>query len=381
MQSEAHFRLYTLVKCNLRLILSYYYMYSIDPPMIIFTKDIAEALTAYLASKNYDKTYLVTDTNTRQHCLPLLEGTPALRDAGQITIEAGDVHKDIAQVAQIWQHLSDGGASRHSLLINLGGGMVTDLGGFAGATFKRGLHVLNIPTTLMASVDAAVGGKTGINFNGLKNEIGSFHQPDCVMIDCTFLRTLDRDNLLSGLAEMIKHGLIADSDHLRALLTIDISTRHFTIDPAEVERSVAVKARIVEEDPTERGIRKALNFGHTIGHAFESLSFARSRPILHGHAVAAGIVCELYLSHKHCGLSTDDLRRVTHFIRSGYPPFSFSCRDYDTIYERMTHDKKNAGGRIRFALLRGIGDVVIDQEVPRELVIESFDFYRENMGQ
>ena len=326
--------------------------------MIIFTKDIAEALTAYLASKNYDKTYLVTDTNTRQHCLPLLEGTPALRDAGQITIEAGDVHKDIAQVAQIWQHLSDGGASRHSLLINLGGGMVTDLGGFAGATFKRGLHVLNIPTTLMASVDAAVGGKTGINFNGLKNEIGSFHQPDCVMIDCTFLRTLDR-----------------------ALLTIDISARHFPIDPAEVERSVAVKARIVEEDPTERGIRKALNFGHTVGHAFESLSFARSRPILHGHAVAAGLVCELYLSHKHCGLPTDDLRRVTHFIRSGYPPFSFSCRDYDTIYERMTHDKKNAGGRIRFALLRGIGDVVIDQEVPRELVIESFDFYRENMGQ
>ena len=259
--------------------------------------------------------------------------------------------------------------------------MVTDLGGFAGATFKRGLHVLNIPTTLMASVDAAVGGKTGINFNGLKNEIGSFHQPDCVMIDCTFLRTLDRDNLLSGLAEMIKHGLIADSDHLRALLTIDISARHFTIDPAEVERSVAVKARIVEEDPIEQGIRKALNFGHTIGHAFESLSFARSRPILHGHAVAAGIVCELYLSHKHCGLSTDDLRRVTHFIRLGYPPFAFTCRDYDTIYERMTHDKKNAGGRIRFALLRGIGDVVIDQEVPRELVIESFDFYRENMGQ
>ena len=167
--------------------------------MIIFTKDIAEALTAYLASKNYDKTYLVTDTNTRQHCLPLLEGTPALRDVGQITIEAGDIHKDIAQVAQIWQHLSDGGASRHSLLINLGGGMVTDLGGFAGATFKRGLHVLNIPTTLMASVDAAVGGKTGINFNGLKNEIGSFHQPDCVMIDCTFLITLDRENLLSGL--------------------------------------------------------------------------------------------------------------------------------------------------------------------------------------
>lgn len=349
--------------------------------MILFTKDIAEELTAYLASKNYDKTYLVTDTNTRQHCLPLLECIPTLRDAPCITIEAGDIHKDIAQVARIWQHLSDGGASRHSLLINLGGGMVTDLGGFAGATFKRGLHTLNIPTTLMAAVDAAVGGKTGINFGGLKNEIGAFHQPDCVMIDCTFLRTLDRDNLLSGLAEMIKHGLIADPDHLRALLTIDISARQFRIDPAEVERSVAIKARIVKEDPTEQGIRKALNFGHTIGHAFESLSFARERPILHGHAVAAGLICELYLSHKHCGLPTDDLRPATHLIRSGYPPFAFSCRDYDTIYERMTHDKKNAGGRIRFTLLRGIGDVVIDQEVPRELVFESFDFYRESMGE
>ena len=357
-----------------------HYIVSHNPIMILFTKDIAEALETFLAPKNYDKTFLVTDTNTRQHCLPLIEGIPALRDAGQISIESGDIHKDIVQVTYIWQHLSDGGASRHSLLINLGGGMVTDLGGFAGATFKRGLHVLNIPTTLMASVDAAVGGKTGINFNGLKNEIGAFHQPDCVMIDCVFLRTLDRNNLLSGLAEMVKHGLIADPDHLRALFTLDISARRFTIAPAEVERSVAIKECIVAEDPTEQGIRKALNFGHTIGHAFEGLSFARERPILHGHAVAAGLVCELYLSHKHCGLPTDALRLVTYFIRSGYPPFAFSCKDYDTIFERMTHDKKNAGSRIRFTLLPAIGRVVIDQEVPRELVFESFDFYRENMG-
>jgi len=348
---------------------------------VVISDYLEKDLSTAIAACAPDKLFVLVDETTQTRCWSKLNHLTCLHDAHLITVAATDTHKDIETLSQVWKARSDGGATRHSCLINLGGGMITDLGGFAASTFKRGISFINIPTTLMASVDAAVGGKTGINFNGLKNEIGSFHQPDCVMIDCTFLRTLDRDNLLSGLAEMIKHGLIADSDHLRALLTIDISTRHFTIDPAEVERSVAVKARIVEEDPTEQGIRKALNFGHTIGHAFESLSFARSRPILHGHAVAAGIVCELYLSHKHCGLSTDDLRRVTHFIRSGYPPFSFSCRDYDTIYERMTHDKKNAGGRIRFALLRGIGDVVIDQEVPRELVIESFDFYRENMGQ
>ena len=180
--------------------------------MVLITKDIAGELTSYLASHKYDRTYILTDTNTRNACLPLLQPVQTLRQAEVITIEAGDTHKNIEQVARIWTILSQSGASRHSLLINLGGGMVTDLDGFAGATFKRGLHTLNIPTTLMAAVDAAVGGKTGINFNGLKNEIGAFYPPDAVLIDTVFLCSLDRDNILSGFAEMLKHGLIRQRD-------------------------------------------------------------------------------------------------------------------------------------------------------------------------
>jgi 3-dehydroquinate synthase len=260
--------------------------------------------------------------------------------------------------------------------------MVTDMGGFAGATFKRGIRTINIPTTLMASVDAATGGKTGINFNGLKNEIGSFYPPLCIFIDCQFLRTLDRDNLLSGYAEMIKHGLISSVETCSSVLSFPLDREE--TDYASLNRmvtcSVAVKERIVEEDPEEKGLRKVLNFGHTVGHAFESLSFAKKTPVLHGHAVAAGIVCELYLSYKTCGFPMDALSRTVHFIKTSYPPFFFDCKDYDALYELMTHDKKNEGNLIRFTLLAGIGDARINQVVSREKILDSLDFYRESFG-
>jgi 3-dehydroquinate synthase len=360
--------------------------------MIIITRNIAAELRAYLSSHRHDKVFVLTDTNARDKCLPLIKtalsagGTcspdASLSDeAGYITIKAGDTHKDIEQVSAIWNVLSKNGASRNSLLINIGGGMVTDLGGFAGATFKRGLHNLNIPTTLMASVDAAVGGKTGINFNGLKNEIGSFYQPDCVIIDCTFLKTLDRDNLLSGYAEMIKHGLISNRESFDEVLAFDIERRDLDIEKLNdlVGASVKIKEQIVTDDPKEYGIRKALNFGHTIGHALESLSFLRSNPILHGHAVAAGIVSELYLSHKICNMPVKILRQVTNFIKEHYPAFVFNCDDYDTIYEFMTHDKKNEGGSINFTLLGNIGDIRINRVIKKECILEALDFYRENM--
>ena len=193
--------------------------------------------------------------------------------------------------------------------------MVTDMGGFAGATFKRGLKTVNIPTTLMASVDAAVGGKTGINFNGLKNEIGSFYPPECVCIDCEFLRTLDRDNLLSGYAEMIKHALISSMDTYATVMLFDLDQKmDYAFLNKMVAQSDADKERIVTEDPKEHGIRKALNFGHTIGHAYESLSFKKNRPLLHGHAVAAGIVSELYLSYKLCVFPSSNLSQVIQYI-------------------------------------------------------------------
>ena len=348
--------------------------------MVICTNNIAAKLLIYLSSHRHDKVFLLTDTHTHEKCLPLLD--VALRNNRTtsfsfITIEAGDTNKTLNQVCTVWDALSNNGASRNSLLINLGGGMVTDLGGFAGATFKRGLHTLNIPTTLMASVDAAVGGKTGINFNGLKNEIGSFYQPDCVMIDCRFLQTLDLTNMLSGYAEMIKHGLISDKKTFYDVLAFDVEQPDLLKLNELVGTSIGIKQRFVEADPKEQGIRKALNLGHTAGHALESLSFMKNRPILHGHAVAAGMICELYLSHKACNLPIELLRQVTNFIHSYYPPVVFSCDAYETLYELMMHDKKNEDGNIRFTLLVALGDIRINQEVSKSLIFESLDFYRE----
>jgi 3-dehydroquinate synthase len=348
---------------------------------VIFCRDIAVELAAYLSRNRYDKIYVLTDTNTRATCLPRIGRLPALAGATHLTVEAGDLHKDIRQVTDVWNVLSQTGASRASLLVNLGGGMVTDLGGFAAASFKRGIHTVNIPTTLMASVDAAVGGKTGINFNGLKNEIGAFYMPDCVLIDCGFLHTLDRDNLLSGYAEMIKHGLIRSTGLWADVLNFDPTAERLDAERLGrlVEQSVAVKTHIVAQDPHEKGIRKALNFGHTVGHACESLSFGRRRPLLHGHAVAAGLISELFLSHTCCGFPADAMRQTIQFIKTTYPPFIFDCRDYDTLYECMTHDKKNEHGTIRFTLLSDIGKVRINQEMEKERVFEAFDFYRETM--
>lgn len=349
---------------------------------VIICKDLKEDLQAFLNNDiHYDKAYVLTDTNTLKECYPRIKDIAPIHDATLITIEPGDTNKDIRQVEKIWEILSASGATRHSLLINLGGGMVTDLGGFAGATFKRGLQTINIPTTLMASVDAAVGGKTGINFAGLKNEIGSFYPPVAVLIDCVFLETLDRENILSGYAEMIKHALISSIDNYASVLLFDLDGAiNMKYLDRMVAQSVSVKEEIVEKDPKEKGIRKALNFGHTIGHAFESLSFQHKKPLLHGAAVAAGIVCELYLSHKIAGFPMDKLRQVVYYIKEYYSPFAFGCDDYDTLYELMTHDKKNEGGRINFTLLSNIGEVRIDQEVSKEKILESLDFYRESFG-
>ncbi len=346
---------------------------------VIISTDIHKELQSVLASLKYDKLFILTDTNTHDKCYPAIENVPSLQQARIITIDAGDTHKDLQQLSSVWNILSSEGASRNSLLINLGGGMITDLGGFAGATFKRGLQTLNIPTTLMASVDAAVGGKTGINFNGLKNEIGSFYPPLCVIIDCTFLSTLDNDNILSGYAEMIKHALISTEKVYRQIISYDPIHPGSPLSPLLAE-SVAVKEKIVQEDPKEMGIRKALNFGHTIGHAIESLSFTKNKPLLHGHAVAAGMVCELYLSYKQTGFPTSKLSQIVHYIKEYYPPFYFDCNDYDSLYEFMTHDKKNEAGVINFTLLSDIGEVQINQEVSKDLIFESLDFYRESFG-
>ena len=351
-----------------------------DTSNVVICKDLKSELHDFLQGLSYDKLFVLTDNNTLEKCYPLVKDVPELQTAPMITVDAGDTHKGLEALASIWKVLSNGGATRHSLLLNLGGGMVTDMGGFAGATFKRGIRTINVPTTLMASVDAAVGGKTGINFNGLKNEIGSFYPPLRVFIDCEFLRTLDRDNILSGYAEMIKHGLISSMEVYASVMLYDIDTMNYNYLNRLVEQSVAVKEDVVAKDPKEQGIRKALNFGHTVGHAYESLSFTKEKPLLHGHAVAAGIISELYLSYKCCGFPKEKLRQVVCYIKEYYPSFYFTCNDYDHLYTLMTHDKKNEGQAINFTLLGQVGDVRIDQQVKKELILESMDFYRESFG-
>lgn len=347
---------------------------------VILCDRFEDDLRRCLAQETYDKVFILTDETTRLQCLPRLREMKELSEAAEIVIGAGDTHKTVETLAHVWQVLSEGGASRHSLLINLGGGMVTDLGGFAASTFKRGIAYINIPTTLLAMVDAAVGGKTGINFNGLKNEIGVFSPAKYVLLEMSFLRTLDAANFVSGYAEMLKHGLISTTGHWEELLAFDTEQIDYTLFKGMVGRSVQVKEDIVAQDPLEKGIRKALNLGHTVGHAFESLALAEGRPVLHGYAVAWGIVCELFLSHVQAGFPQEKMRRTIRFVKEHYGAFAFTCKQYETLYELMKHDKKNTAGIINFTLLKEVGDISIDCTADKELIFEMFDFYRECMG-
>ena len=345
-----------------------------DRQKVVISKDLQKALSEAIAECRHDKLFVLVDETTEQLCLPLIAGFDCMQEAQRIVIGATDTHKTLDTLSHVWAELQRMGGTRHSLLINLGGGMVTDLGGFAASTFKRGLAYINIPTTLLSMVDASVGGKTGINFGGLKNEIGVFNNANCVILDTTFLRTMDTENLLSGYAEMLKHGLISNEQTWAELLSMDLNDLDKLGDL--VEKSVAVKQRIVIEDPTEHGIRKALNLGHTVGHAFESLALER-KPILHGYAVAYGLVVELYLCCVKTGFPQDKMRQTVGFIKENYGKMDITCDDYPKLIELMHHDKKNVGTDINFTLLGGIGDIRINQTATEEEIKEALDFYQE----
>lgn len=344
---------------------------------IIISQDLLRDVAEAIARCPHDRIFVLTDTTTVELCWPIIKALPEFETAQMITIGATDEHKTLESLAFVWRSLQEGGASRHSLLINVGGGMVTDLGGFAASTFKRGLAYINIPTTLLSQVDASVGGKTGINFGGLKNEIGVFNCAQSVILSSEFLRSLDQQNLLSGYAEMLKHGLISDTESWKELLRFDLEEIDYGQLGSLVAKSVQVKERIVEEDPTEKGIRKALNLGHTVGHALESLALEREKPVLHGYAVAWGMICELYLSVVKCGFPKDKFRQTVQFIRANYGNFPLDCKQYDRLFEFMKHDKKNEAGIINFTLLADIGDIRINQQATKEEIFESLDFLRE----
>lgn len=348
---------------------------------IISSQDICADLQAQLHQLPHDKLFVLTDKHTHRHCLPLLADGLQLVDNQIIVVEAGDEHKNLDTLAQVWQSLCEGGATRHSLLVNLGGGMLTDLGGFAAATFKRGIRFINIPTTLLGAVDAAVGGKTGVNFLHFKNEIGAFAPAEAVLIHTPFFRTLTNEALLSGYAEMLKHALIDNQQEWVKVLRFDVQASDFQELQELLITSVKVKERIVSDDPFEQNIRKALNLGHTIGHAFESISMELGVPVAHGYAVAWGLMCELYLSCKLCGFPKDKLLITNAFIKQNYGAYHFGCGNYERLFEYMRHDKKNASANeINFTLLADVGQVKINQTASKQDIFESIDFMRESFG-
>ena len=344
---------------------------------VVISGNLERDLVNAISECEHDRIFVLTDETTQQLCWPKIKNFKALKNSTPIIIKATDTHKNLDTLSQVWQALSNGGATRHSLMINLGGGMVTDLGGFAASTFKRGIDFINIPTTLLAMVDASVGGKTGINFGGLKNEIGVFSDSRFVIINTQFLDTLDHDNICSGYAEMLKHGLISDERTWAELMTFDLDTPDLSQLQRMVAESIKVKERIVEADPHEHGIRKALNLGHTMGHAFESFAMRRGTPILHGYAVAYGLISELYMSARKTAFPTDSMHQTVRFIRENYGTINITCDDYPTLIELMHHDKKNTSGIINFTLLGNVGDIRINQTANEEEIKEALDFFRE----
>lgn len=347
--------------------------------ILTFTPDTATAIDAALTRMSPNRVYVIADSNTSRIAHMLMNRSRSLADARLITIAAGDDNKSLTALTHIWNELVDGGATRHSAVVNIGGGMVTDIGGFAAATFKRGIPSINVPTTLLGAVDAAVGGKTGINFHGLKNEIGAFSEAEEVIVSTEFFGTLPHSELLSGFAEMLKHALLHGEEALNRALAFDFSHIDFDKLLTLLEESVEVKRRIVTEDPHENGLRKSLNLGHTVAHAYESLAMNRKgTPIAHGHAVAWGLVTDLVLSHMQLGFDSATLRRVAAMVEHNYPMPQISCADYAPMIEFMRHDKKNTDAdAINFTLLKAPGQVVTDRTASAEEIGIALDLTRD----
>lgn len=325
---------------------------------------------------------LVTDSNVDRLVLPLFEESRWLKKGNKTVISPGEDNKNIDSVICIWTALESAKATRHSVVVNIGGGLITDIGGFAAATFKRGIKVINIPTTLLGAVDAATGGKTGINFNGLKNEIGAFHLPSEVIISALPLATLSRRELLSGYAEMIKTGLIADAALYNRLLNVEETLADTHRLEKDMQCCVEIKEEVVAADPTEKGLRKILNFGHTAGHAFESLAIERHQSLAHGEAVAHGMLVELILSHMLKGFSSHELQRYANAVlKPHYPRVKVTCEDIDLLIKLMAHDKKNVtAGQPNFTLLTSPGNPVTDCLPDLKEIRTALEIYLDMMG-
>ena len=340
------------------------------PDNVLVSENMGQDLRVFLSASSYSKVGVLVDENTETYCLPHI--IEVMGDHWLIRIASGEEKKNIATCEQIWGALTEASFDRKSLLINLGGGVIGDMGGFCAATYKRGIDFVNLPTTLLSQVDASVGGKLGIDFHGLKNHIGSFQDPRKILVYPEFLHTLSKAELRSGYAEIIKHCLIADADHWRKISKESLEEQDWK---THVIHSIGIKAAIVEQDPYERGLRKLLNFGHTIGHAIESTFLETENKLLHGEAIAIGMICESYLSTKKAGLPETDLEEIVAYIREIYGLHEIGKNYFDEIVKLCGQDKKNLGNVINCTLLKRIGEGMIDIPISTGEVLDSIFYY------
>ncbi|WP_144283723.1 3-dehydroquinate synthase [Chryseobacterium echinoideorum] len=347
--------------------------------MITLIDNSFSQINQFIAEKSFSKIFILVDENTHEYCLPLFLGNLETEISFEILeIEAGEEMKNIQTANQLWEILTEMQADRKALLINLGGGVITDLGGFVASTYKRGIQFINIPTTLLSMCDASIGGKTGIDLMNYKNMVGTFAFPEKIYVYPKFLETLPHKELISGFAEMLKHGLIADKKHWEDLIKIQHP------DAAAVEayiaQSMEIKQEIVSADCFEKNIRKTLNFGHTIGHAIESLCLSDEKPVLHGEAVALGMICETHLSFLESLIDKETADLVIENIRRYFCFIDISRFDDAQIFALLLNDKKNSDLKINFSLLSGIGSCVYDYKCNDNNIKNSLQFYREISG-
>lgn len=343
---------------------------------IYFNADAYTALNSYLTTNEISSIFLLVDENTRSYCYPIFKQKIAIqKDIAIIEIKAGEAHKNIMTSVAVWEKLTELGADRKSLVINLGGGMLTDLGGFVASTFKRGIKFINIPTTLLSMVDASVGSKTGVDLDNLKNLIGLFSNPEMVIIDTDYLTTLPEREMRSGIAEIIKYGLTFDPELLQDILN-DSWKDARNLD-AIIHKSVSIKNTVVLKDPKEENLRKVLNYGHTVGHAIESyfLEHPSLQNLTHGEAIAIGMVIEAYTSHKLYNFPLETVTSLKKYIHNTFGLTKIAMEHYSEILGLMKHDKKNINGSVRYILLKNVADFSINATAPAELIIEGFDFY------
>jgi 3-dehydroquinate synthase len=346
---------------------------------IFFSSEEKDFFTDLLDQKDYSSVFILVDSNTEAHCLPMfLVAYPCPENCEVISIEAGEEHKHIKTCTSVWEALSSLGADRKSLLINLGGGVVTDLGGFVASTFKRGIDFINIPTSLLSMVDASVGGKTGVDLGPLKNQVGVIINPQAVIINPVFLNTLPANEFRSGYAEMLKHGLIQDAAYWKKLADFkNISTDQIA---TFIHHSVNIKYQVVHQDPREDSLRKILNYGHTLGHAIESyfLIHEDKTTLLHGEAIAIGMVMEAYISTQLLSMTQEECDEIKAVFGEIYPKIIFDEEDFEAIIKMLIYDKKNSHGKVKFSLLEAIGNPKWDIEVPNALIKDAFSYYQKD---